>query len=407
MISKNRIIGAVEIGTHKVAALVGEFAGGRRLNIIGLGSCHAQGVIKGSIVDMKAASDCTHAAIEAAERKAGARIDGVYLAQTGAHLDGFYHEGSVNVSSADNLVDRADIAMVCELARGKELPAERAIVQYLRRPYRLDGQAVPNPENLSGRKLEVGYWTVHGDKRKVSDGIHLINGFNLKVDEIILASLASGTMVTTHEERRNGVLVLDIGRGTTDYVLYRDGYPWVTGTIPVGGDHLTNDLALGLRLTSGQAEAMKLRHGSAIVTSKDRNEKVWLNGDFAIGDRHFPRQAVEQITALRIVELLEVVKKKLGPAFVPEMLGAGVVVTGGTSKLMAIDEAATAVFGVAARRGELPTSLADELRDPQFSTVLGLLYYGLNQINENSPIAANRGGRGGLMERFSRLFANA
>ena len=406
MISKNRIIGAVEIGTHKVAALIGEFAGGRRLNIIGLGACSAQGVIKGSIVDYKAASDCAHAAIEAAERKAGARIDGIYLAQTGAHIDGFYHEGSVNVSSADNLVDRDDIATVCELARNKELPAERSVVQYLRRPFRLDGQPVPNPESLSGRKLEVGYWTVHGDKRRISDGIHLINGFNLKVDEIILASLASGTMVTAPEERRNGVLVLDIGRGTTDYVLYRDGYPWITGVVPVGGDHLTNDLALGLRLTSGQAEAMKLRHGSAIITSRDRNEKVWLNGDFAIGDRHFPRQAVEQITAVRITELLEVVKKKLGPAFVPEMLGAGVVLTGGTSKLMAADEAAAAVFGVAARRGELPTNLADELRDSQYSTVLGLLYYGLNQINERHPSLQPRR-HGGLMERFTRLFANA
>lgn len=406
MISKNRIIGAVEIGTHKVSALVGELASGRRLNIVGLGSCAAQGVIKGSIVDFKAASDCAHAALEAAERKAGARIEGIYLSQTGAHLDGFYHEGSVNVSSADNLVGRGDIATVCELARGKELPPERSVVQRLRRPFRLDGQPVPNPENLSGRKLEVGYWTVHGDKRKVSDGIHLINGFNLKVDEIILASLASGTMVTTVEERRNGVLVLDIGRGTTDYVLYRDGYPWLTGVLTVGGDHLTNDLALGLRLTSGQAEAMKLRHGSAVVTSKDRNEKVWLNGDFSIGDRHFPRQAVEQITALRITELFEVVRKKLGPAFVPEMLGAGVVLTGGTSKLMAIDEAAAQVFGVAARRGEFPSNLADELRDPQYATSLGLLFYGLNQINDRNPVGAPRE-RNGLMGRFARLFANA
>lgn len=407
MISKSRIIGAVEIGTHKVSVLVGEFAGGRRLNIVGLGSCSSQGVIKGSIVDFKAASDCTHAAIEAAERKAGARIDGIYLAQTGAHLDGFYHEGSVNVSSTDNLVGRQDIETVGKLARGKELPTERTMVHFLRRPYRLDGQTVPNPEMLSGRKLEVGFWAVHGDKRRISDGIHLVNGFNLKVDEIILASLASGTMVTTIEERKNGVLVLDIGRGTTDFVLYREGYPWMTGAIPVGGDHLTNDLALGLRLTSGQAEAMKLRHGSAVITSKDRSEKVWLNGDFAIGDRHFPRMAVEQITAVRIVELFEVVKKKLGPAFVPEMLGAGVVLTGGSSKLMAIDEAATQVFGLPARRGDLPTNLADEVRDPGYSTVLGLLYYGLNQINERSPIAAAPRAQGGLMERFTRMFANS
>jgi cell division protein FtsA len=404
VISKNRIIGAVEIGTHKVAALVGEFAGGNRLNIIGLGACSSQGVIKGSIVDFKAASDCAHAALEAAERKAGARIEAVYLAQTGAHIDGFYQEGSVCVTRADNLVSREDISTVRVLSRAKELPADRTVVHHLRRPYRLDGQVVPTPENLSGRKLEVGYWTVHGDRRKISDGIHLINGFNLKVEEIILSSLAAGTMVTSPEERRNGVLVLDIGRGTTDYVLYREGYPWITGTIPVGGDHLTNDLALGLRLQTGQAEAMKLRHGSAVIISRDRNEKVWLNGDFAIGDRHFPRNTVEQITSVRITELFEVVKKKLGPAFAPQMLGAGVVLTGGTSKLTAIEEAAANVFGVITRRGELPTNLADELRDPQYSTVLGLLFYGLNQTNERH---SSKQQGGGLLSRITRIFTNA
>ena len=406
MISKGRIIGAVEIGTHKVTVLIGELAGGRRLNIIGLGTCSAQGIVKGSIVDFKAASDSTHAALDAAERKAGARIDGVYLAQSGGHLDGFYHEGSVNVSSADNLVGRHDIETVCRLARSKELPAERSVVHFLRRPFRLDGQPVPNPELLAGRKLEVGYWIMHGDARKVSDSIHIVNGFNLKVEEIILASLAAGTMVTTLEERHNGVLVLDIGRGTTDYVLYRDGHPWITGVVPVGGDHLTNDLALGLRLTAGQAEAMKLRHGSAVLAAKDRNEKVWLNGDYAIGDRHFPRQAVEQITALRMAEIFEVVKKRLGPAFTPELIGAGVVLTGGTSKLMGIDEAATQVFGLPSRRGELPANLAEELRDPQYSTVLGLLFYGLNQIHDRLPGAAARP-RAGFVERFTRMFANA
>ena len=403
MISKSRIIGAVEIGTHKVAVLIGELAG-RRLNIVGLGTCSSQGIVKGAIVDFKAASDCTHAALEAAEKKAGARIDGIYLAQSGAHLDGFYHEGSVNVSSADNLVSRHDIDTVCQLARTKELPEDRTVVHFLRRPFRLDGQYVPNPELLAGHKLEVGYWVMHGDARKISDSIHIVNGFNLKVEEIILASLAAGTMVTTPEERQNGVLVIDIGRSTTDYVLYRDGHPWITGVLPVGGDHLTNDLSLGLRLTSAQAESMKLRHGAAIVTARDRAEKVWLNGDLAIGDRHFSRQAVEQITALRTAEIFEVVQKKLGPAFTPELAGAGVVVTGGTSRLLGVDEAAARVFGVNARRGDLPVGLADELRDPQYSVVLGLLNYGLNQIHERAPGSGWQ--RGGIMDRLTRMFAN-
>lgn len=206
----------------------------------------------------------------------------------------------------------------------------------------------------------------------------------MKVDEIILAT-ASGTMVTTIEERKNGVLVLDIGRGTTDFVLYREGIrgspaccPSAATTSPTISRSAS---AAHQRPGRGDEAAPRFRRHHL----EGPREKVWLNGDFAIGDRHFPRQAVEQITSLRIVELLEVVKKKLGPAFVPEMPGAGVVLTGGTSKLMATDEAATAVFGLPARRGDLPTNLADELRDPGYSTVLGLLFYGLTRSTSARP----------------------
>jgi cell division protein FtsA len=403
VISNSRIIGAVDIGTHKVTVLIGEIAGGRHLNIIGMGQCSSHGVLKGAVVDFKAASDSTHAALEAAERKAGTSIEGIYLAMTGSHLDGFYHEGAVNVNAADNLVRPADIELVNRLAKAKELPENRTVIHYLRRPYRLDGQQVGNPETLCGRKLEAGYWIAHGDTGKVSDSIHIINGFNLKVDEIILASVATGTMVTTPEERQHGALVIDIGRGTTDFVLYRDGCPWVTGVVPVGGDHLTNDLSLGLRLTTAQAEAIKLRHGSAVVTCRDRSEKVWLNGDFAIGDRQFPRQAIEQITAARFEETLQIVKRKLGVLLEPERLGAGVVLAGGSCKMPGVEDAATAVFGTTARRGENPPSLADELRDTTCSTALGLLYYG---VNPSGPGTAARPPTRTLRHRLRRIFAS-
>jgi len=405
VISNSRIIGAVEIGTQKVTVLIGEISGGRRLNIIGMGHCASHGVIKGVIVDYKAASDSTHAALEAAEKRAGVRVDGIFLAQSGGHLDGFYHEAAVNVMSADNTVGPRDIETVCHLARAKQLPPDRNVIHYLRRPFRLDGQAVPSPENLAGRRLEAGYWISHGDERKVSDNIHIVNGFNVKVLEIILASLASGTMVTTPEERQHGALVIDIGRGTTDYVLYREGHPWVTGVVPIGGDHLTNDLALGLRLTPAHAEVMKIRHGHASMITRDKNEKVWLNGDFAIGDRHFSRQAIEQITSARITELLEVVRKRLGPEFQPERLGAGVVLTGGTSRLAGIEDLGTRTFGVTTRRGENPANIAEELRDPEFSTVLGLLFYGLNQATDRMPGASRQ--RNNVFTRFAKLFATA
>ena len=389
----------MEIGTSKVTVLAGELTRGRTLNIVGLGACHARGVMKGGVVDYKEASACTHAALRAAEERAGAEIEIVYLAQTGAHLEGFYNEAAVNVNAADNCVSAVDIDTVCRLAKAKELPEGRAVVHHIRRPFRLDGRLVPDPEHLVGQHLEVGYWTVHGSEAKIGDNIHVITGFNLRVEELILSSLASGTMVTSPEERQNGVLVLDLGAGTTDYVLYRDGVAYLTGVVPIGGDHFTNDLSLGLRLTRGQAEQIKLRHGTAMPRARDKHEKVWLNGDYSVGDRQFPRQSIEQITASRAREVLEVVRKKLGPGFAPEQAPAGVVLTGGAARLSGLDEAAAKVFGVPGRLGDPPAWVADELRDPGFSTVLGLLYYGLN--SQAARASARRAG--GFLGSLKRI----
>jgi cell division protein FtsA len=397
--SSTKFIGAVEIGTSKVTVLVGEFTG-RELAIIGYGECQSRGVIKGVVVDYKAASESVHAALEAAEQSAGEQIDLVFLAQTGGHLEGFYNEAAVNVKSADNMISALDIDTVCQLATSKELPSGRMVVHNIRRPFRVDGRLVPgNPEHLVGQRLDVGYWTVHGQENKLADSIHVIRGFNLEVRELILSSLASGHMVTTAEERQNGVLVIDLGAGTTDFVLYRDGGAHTTGVVPVGGSHLTNDLSLGLRLTQGQAEKLKLRHGRALVQARTKNEKVWLEGNFAIGDRQFPQQTIEQITAARVWEIFEVVKKKLGPAFSPESCAAGVVLTGGSAKLPAIAECAAKVFGAPAHLGEAPSWVNENLRDPGYNTALGLLYYGLASQTERAAPARRK--RGFLQKLFA------
>ena len=403
MSSNHTFIGAVDIGTAKVTVLVGEYTG-RELAIIGRGECPSHGVIKGAIADYKAASDCAHSALEQAERDAGERIDCVFLAQSGAHLEGFYNEAAVNVKAADNMIDRNDIRMVCDLAKAKELPAGRMVVHHIRRPFRVDGRLVPaTPENLVGQRLEVGYWTVHGQEQRLADTIHVIRGCNLEVRELVLSSLASGHMVTTPEERQNGVLALDIGAGTTDFVLYRDGVPHTTGVVPIGGTHLTNDLSIGLRLTVGQAEKLKLRFGRALVKARDKTDKVWLDGNYAIGDRQFPRLAIEQITAARSWELLEVVRKKLGHSFSPETCASGVVLTGGTAKLPALAECAAKVFELPAHLGEAPGWVAENLREPGYHTALGLLYYGISAHVEG----ATQRRRGGFLRNVTRLFASS
>mgnify|MGYP003346519835 FL=1 len=276
------------------------------------------------------------------------------------------------MKASDNMVEAGDVGTVCDLARAKQLPHGRSVVHHIRRPFRLDGRLVPgSPENLVGQRLEVGYWTVHGLEQRLADTFHVIQGFNLEVSELVLSSLAAGHMVTTPEERQHGVLVVDIGAGTTDFALYRDGAAHTTGVVAVGGAHLTNDLSIGLRLKEAQAEKLKLRYGTAEVVTRDRNQKVWMDGTFAIGDRQFPQQAIEQITAARAQELLEVVKARLGNAFSLESCAAGVVLTGGTSKLPGIVGLAARVFGVPAHLGEAPTWVSENLRDPGYHTALG------------------------------------
>ena len=399
MISNTKIVGAVEIGTTKVTVLVGEIARGRELSIIGVGEASSRGVIKGAVMDFKAASEATHSALLAAEQSAGTRVDEVYLAQTGGHLEGFENEASVNVAAADNTVSAMDTDTVCRLAMAKELPAGRIVVHHIRRPYRLDGRLVPDPEHLVGRRLDVSYWTIHGLESKVADNTHVINGFSVRVTKLILSSLASGALITTAEERHNGVLAIDLGGGTTDFALYRDGCAHKTGVVAVGGGHLTNDLALGLRVQQGQAETLKLRYGRGVVHARDKKDKVMLIGDFSIGDREFPRLTIEQITAARVWEIFEVVRQKLGASFAPEKIPAGVVLTGGTAKLPGITEAAAKVFGTSARLGEVPAWIGENLRDPGYATALGLLHFSLNAQTDRAT-APRR-------SLLSKLFAHA
>jgi cell division protein FtsA len=399
VISNTKIVGAVEIGTTKITVLVGEIARGRELSIIGVGEAPSRGVIKGAVMDFKAASEATHNALLAAEQSAGTRVDEVYLAQTGGHLEGFENEASVNVAAADNTVSAMDTDTVCRLAMAKELPTGRIVVHHIRRPYRLDGRLVPDPEHLVGRRLDVSYWTIHGLESKVADNTHVINGFSVRVTKLILSSLASGALVTTAEERHNGVLAIDLGGGTTDFVLYRDGCAHKTGVVAVGGGHLTNDLALGLRVQQGQAEALKLRYGRGVVHARDKKDRVMLIGDFSIGDREFPRLTIEQITAARVWEIFEVVRQKLGASFAPEKIPAGVVLTGGSAKLPGITEAAAKVFGTSARLGEVPAWIGDNLRDPGYATALGLLHFTLNAQSDRAT-APRR-------SLLSKLFATA
>jgi cell division protein FtsA len=397
------IIGAVEIGTSKVVVLVGEVVNGRELQIIGLGHSTANGVRKGEIVDLRAASDCTHAALLAAEKCAGAQIEGVYLSVTGSHLEGFSNSGVITVEDADNWVREGDIQRASDNARSKALPPGRLYVHHVRSGYVLDGKPCPEPLGMQGSRLEAHYWHVHGDERKLADPVHVINGFSLKVEDMVASSVASGRMVVTDEEKNAGVLVVDIGCGTTDFALYRGGRILRTGVIAVGGDHFTNDLSLGLRVSYKHAESLKLRYGKAQVDRADKHEQVMLVGDLMIGDRPIPRLAIYRILHARADELFHILQNKLGSFLSPQNLPGGIILTGGGSRLPELEVLGESILGVPVRLGRNPEWVAHaQLREPEFSTALGLLNYGL--ISQRSEAHAAKGRSRKWITKVTEIF---
>lgn len=398
----NKVIGAVEIGTSKVVVLVGEIDNGG-LNIIGRGDSTSMGVTKGEIVDFGKASDAAHAALRAAERNAGATIEAVYLAQTGGHLQGFANVGAVPVSAQDGLVSRQDMKQAVDNAKRKELQDGRLYIHHIQNGFVLDGRAARDPLTMRGDQLEVNYWHVHGNQDKISDNIHVINGYGLQVEDMILSSICSGSLIATPEEKAAGVVVVDIGRGTTDWVVYRNGTVWRTGVIRIGGDHITNDLSIGLRVSYKDAEKLKCECGKATIDQSDKGEKVWLHGDLTIGDRQIPKMAIYQIIKARIDELFTILRKELHEYIGNEKLPCGVLLTGGTAKLCQIDEAASRVLTMDTRCLLPPKWVREDLRMPEYSTVLGLLQYGMSA--QNSLDMSNVSKRGNLLEKVRGLFS--
>jgi cell division protein FtsA len=402
--SISKVVGAVEIGTSKVGVLLGEIVDAGGLNIIGHSVCSAKGVKKGEIVNLNAASDCVHAAIMKAEKDADTRIDEVYLAQTGGHLEGQFNVGTANVSSADNVIRQVDIDQVKEDAKRRKLPANRTYIHHIQNTFSIDGRPVDNPLSREARQLQVGYWSVHGDSGVVSDSLRVIRGIDLEVSDMIISSIASGAVLLEDAEKEGGALVIDIGGGTTDFVLYRKGYIVKTGVVPVGGDHITNDLSIGLRVGRRSAEEFKVKNGRAFYESADREEKVWLFGDLTIGDREYPLAAITKIIEARVGEVFSIIKQQLQEAdlYEPVDISCGIVLTGGTSRLPGIEECARRNLGLEARVSEGPSGVAKELRKPEYSTALGLLHYALTGQEEKQK--ATKSTRG-ILRRLSGLLS--
>ena len=377
----SKIIGAVEIGTSKAKALVGEISEDGSLSIVGMASRPNEGMRKGEIVDFRKAAAAVPAALEEAEKMSGTTVDSVYLAQTGAHLDGQMLRGSAFVASSDNRVAVDDLNRASSEAKMRQPETGRSYVHHVRTPIVLDQKVVDDPVGMLGKKIDVGYWSIDGDDQAIRSALHVISNYSLEVDDLILSSIASATMVAGPDLRRAGSLVIDLGAGVTDLVVYRQGYVAYTGVIPVGGDHVTGDLSMGLRILEPYAEKLKIEHGKASPDPSDDGEDIWIIGNKTIGDRSVSRRAISDVIHVRVVELFEIIRKELGSLLDEKELRGGILLTGGASQMPGIEQVASKVLGLPVRKAGFPPGIEPELAQPENATVMGLLHYGMHDHN--------------------------
>ena len=371
--SKSKTIAALEIGTGKMQVFLGEIVDGKMLNIVGSGQATTAGVKKADICDVVKAAAQAQTAIVMAEHSSATPIKSVCLGISGTHIRGFRNTGSANVSSADGVVRRDDLQRAVDDARGKSLANGRTYIQRICSGYFLDGKYCADPIGERAEHIEVSYWMLHGDREKITDALHVVQSFGLEVEYLVFSGIASGYVVTDAVQRENGVLVVDIGCGTSDYAYFKHGKPVFAGVIPVGGDHITNDLSFGLRLSRKDSERIKIHCGKATITADEKSQKFWNIGNQQIGDKKIPMEAVNLIIRSRLEELFCLLRNECAE-HMPEYAELNeVVLTGGTSNLSGICELASAVLEVPCSKGKFGSSLQPALRYQEFSTALGLL----------------------------------
>lgn len=326
----------------------------------------------------------------------------------GGHIRGINSRGVVAVSGKHREVSQTDVDRALEAAKAVNLPPDREIIHVLPQTFVVDDQdGVKEPVGMSGVRLEVEVHLVTGAVTSVQNVIRSVNRAGLTVQDIVLEPLASSEAVISTEEKELGILLIDLGGGTTDAALFRDGALWYTGILPLGGDHISNDIAVGLRTPTSDAEDLKKRYGCALTALVREDETVDVPSVGGRKPRQLSRQILSEIIQPRVEEIFTLVARDLARAGLQDVAAAGVVVTGGTSIMQGLPELAEQVFDLPVRRG-VPGNiggLADVVQSPIYSTAVGLARYGARGQRSGAPIDASDGTLGSrLREWFAKLF---
>ena len=408
MFDRSSTIVGLDIGTSKVCAVVGQMNDAGALNIVGLGQAKSRGVRKGEIVDFNLAQEDIRNAIVEAEQMADVEIRSVYLGVSGVHVRGFNNRGFHPVASHDREIMQEDVEDAIKNAKTINLPAENRIIHVIRQHFLVDGQeGVLNPIGMFGARVEVDVHVVHGLYSRLQNPIRAVKALQLEVEDIVFNGIATALALLNTQQKELGALIIDIGSGVTEYAVYSRGVIKHTGVLAVGGDHLSNDLAYGLKVPLGRAEQLKLDYGAAIVDDRARGQSIALSNDLGIHERNISLEHLRRIMAARLEEIFEIIAQELDEAGMLSQVREGVFLAGGCARVPEIQRLANRVFGlpVCLAKTNSISGLKSALDQPEFSTGIGLVRYGSFEWKKRA--SQKTGLTGGIKNAFSSIFKMA
>ena len=376
--ARDSIVVGLEIGTSKVCVVVGETRGDGTIRILGVGQAPSRGVRKGEIVDFETAGKCIREALVDAEEKSDVMIGSVYLGVTGAHVMGFNNRGAVTIPEDRDEICEEDFEDVQASAREVSIPAPNMFVHSLLQHYYVDGQdGVLNPIGMLGRKLEADFHIIHGVATRIKNSVRCVKEVGPEVLDVVFNPLATAQVLLDQNHKGLGALVVDFGGGTIDYLVYSDGAVRQSGSLAIGGDHITNDISLGLRIPMAKAERLKVEEGSVILGNSRAGETIVLKDETGFAGKEVEREMLNTIIHCRVREAFELLKKRLEEEDNLPFLGAGMMLTGGCSLLKGINHLAEEIFAMPAHltHAQTVSGLTSAFENPQFSTAIGLIKY--------------------------------
>lgn len=381
---QERVIVGIDVGTTKICVLVGAVDRDGKLNIVGVGTCPSQGLRRGVVVNIEETVTSIAAALDRAERLSGKKITTAYVGIAGSHIESENSKGFVAISPSHRDIVQNDISRAIEVARAIPLPANREVIHVIPRGYIVDGQeGIKNPIGMSGFRLEVETHIITGAMSSIRNLIRCVHKAQVEIEDLILEPLASSEAVLADGETDLGVALVDIGGGTTDVAVFSDGAIWHTVVLPIGGNLITSDIAIGLRLPLGVAEELKITYGHCDPASIAEDDMIDLAQFMPDCNDLVPRKLLAEIIQARVEELFNMVHEEIKKSGYDGLLPAGLVITGGTAELPGILDLAGQTLDLPARIG-VPMGmhgLADSISRPTYATAVGLLLWGLRHTS--------------------------